>query len=172
REDYIEFVQQEVLERVTKIRFGKEGYIFIIKRDGEMLLNAAHEELVGKNISAGLGDNFAQVVRKCRIAAAKPGGGFIGYEWYKPSSQKPAHKTSFVMGVPDWKWMVGAGVYTDEIDKIIAEKHTALKDSVRGQVFKLVILFLVIFAFVLFLTLLFSHKLEKQLEVFITFFRD
>ena len=73
REDYIESVQKDVLERVAKIRFGMDGYIFIITFDGVMLLNEAEKDLVGKNISRDFGDSAALVVREGRKAANRPG---------------------------------------------------------------------------------------------------
>lgn len=172
REDFIDVVQKDVLERVSRIRFGKEGYIFISTYDGRVLLNVADKELVGKNISTGYGDKAAKVVREGRIAAQKPGGGFMYYQWNKPSTQKPAPKISFILGVPDWQWMVGAGVYLDEIDQMIVEKRTALEKVVGAQVTGIVIVSLFIFGFVLVLTFYFSKKMKKQLDVFTSFFRD
>lgn len=172
REDFIGAVQQDVLERVAKIRFGKDGYIFIITFDGLMLVNEAQRELVGKNISQGFGDSAARVVREGRVLAKQPGGGFMSYTWRKPTTQKIESKISFVMGIPDWQWMVGAGVYLDEIDEIIAEKREALVQNVKQQVAEIIIIILVIFALVLVLTLFFSKKMQKQLDVFLSFFND
>ena len=172
REDYIESVQKDVLERVAKIRFGMDGYIFIITFDGVMLLNEAEKDLVGKNISRDFGDSAALVVREGRKAAKRPGGTFLDYTWKKPTTGKIEPKVSFIMGVPDWQWIVGAGVYLDGIDGIIAEKRMTLEQSLKQQVLRILVVFLFIFGVVLVLTLFFSKKLQKQLEVFLSFFKD
>lgn len=172
REDFIGVVQKDVLERVAKIRFGEDGYIFIITFDGVMLLNEAEKDLVGKDISEGFGDSAALVVREGKIAAKQPGGVFLNYTWKKPTTGKTEPKVSFIMGVPDWEWMVGGGVYLDGIDDFIAEKRLALEQSVSRQVVRIIIVFLVIFGIVLMLTFFFSKKVQNQLEVFLSFFKD
>ena len=171
REDFIGAVQHEVLERVSLIRIRKEGYIFIITLDGLVLLNEASKELVGKNISQGQGENEAQVFRQGLALAMKPGGGFMQYLWNKPSTQKLTPKLSYVMGVLDWRWFVGTGIYLDEIEKILQEKRDTLKQSLRYQIGKIVLIFLGVFIIVLLLTLFFSRRLQKQLDVFISFFK-
>jgi PAS domain S-box-containing protein len=172
REDFIDAVQKEVLEQASRIRIRKEGYIFIITLDGLVLLNEASKQLIGKNISQGHGENAANVVHRGRALAMQPGGGFMHYEWDKPSTQELTPKISFVMGVLAWGGFVGTGVYLDEIDNIIAEKRTALEENVRFQVGEIVIIFLGVFILVLLLTLFFSRKLQKQLDVFISFFKN
>jgi methyl-accepting chemotaxis protein len=43
------------------------------------------------------------------------GKGFVAYQWPKPGSDKPVDKISFVQGFEPWEWVIGSGVYTDDL---------------------------------------------------------
>ena len=61
--------------------------------------------------------NGIKIVQKEREAAEKPDGDYIYYSWHKPTTNKSEKKVSFVKGVREWRWMVGAGLYIDDIEK-------------------------------------------------------
>jgi methyl-accepting chemotaxis protein len=44
------------------------------------------------------------------------GSGFVDYSWAKPGSEKPAPKLTYVAGFAPWGWVVGTGVYIDDLD--------------------------------------------------------
>ena len=171
REDFITDLKDELLERIGKIRFGKQGYIFVVDFDGATLWNEERPELVGKKVWATDTPGGAETIRQAREAALKPGGGFIRYTWFKRMDNIPIEKTSFVQGIKDWQWIIGTGVYLDEIDRVIAEKREELQKQVKSQAIKIIVLFLIIFVVVIFITLLFSGKLRKAMGVFLSFFR-
>jgi methyl-accepting chemotaxis protein len=50
----------------------------------------------------------------------RQGQGFIKYVWHKPGSTVAVGKLSFVKRLPQWNWIVGAGVYTDDIQRNLA----------------------------------------------------
>jgi PAS domain S-box-containing protein len=171
REKFIKDLQRELLEYICKVRFGKEGYIFVVDFDGTTLWNEKRPELVGKKVWAANDPGGADALRQARETVQTQEGGFIRYNWFKQSHDVPIGKTSFVQGIKDWQWIIGAGVYVDEIDRVIAGKRVELQRQVTNQVTEIIVLFLVIFAVVIFITLLFSGKLRKEVGVFLSFFR-
>ena len=48
-------------------------------------------------------------------AVKKSGSGFVPYEWPKPGFDKPQPKLSYVVGFAPWNWLVGTGVYIDDL---------------------------------------------------------
>ena len=52
---------------------------------------------------------------------AKSGGGFERYNWVKPSSNKSAPKLGYVILMPEWGWMMGTGIYMDDVDQALAK---------------------------------------------------
>jgi methyl-accepting chemotaxis protein len=56
------------------------------------------------------------------------GGGYVDYRWPKPGSNQPQQKFSYVAGFEPWQWVVGTGVYVDDMEKQIADaaRHTLI----------------------------------------------
>ncbi|UCH93736.1 MAG: cache domain-containing protein [Candidatus Aminicenantes bacterium] len=171
REDFTQDIQRELLERIGKIRFGKNGYIFVVDFEGVTLWNDIRPDLIGKKVWVTEVPGGLEAVRQAREAAGNPQGGFIEYTWFKRQENVPIRKASFVMGIKEWQWIIGAGVYLDEIDRVIANNRIDLKKQVIRQVIKIIGLFFLIFTIVFFITLLFSGKLRKEFDVFLSFFR-
>src|SRR5208337_1667625 len=46
------------------------------------------------------------------------GDGFVAYEWPRPGSDKPLPKISYVKGFEPWGWIVGTGIYVDDVDRL------------------------------------------------------
>ena len=58
------------------------------------------------------------------------GYGFAEYEWDKPASNNIIKKIVFVEKIKEWDWIVGSGVYVDELDKLINENKIQLKSDI------------------------------------------
>lgn len=52
----------------------------------------------------------------------KSGEGFVSYMWPKPGSEVDVEKISFVKLFKPWGWIVGSGVYVDDVDAIVWER--------------------------------------------------
>ncbi len=165
-------IQKEVLERIGKIRFGKEGYIFVVSYDGVTLMNGTQPELIGENIWDMTDPKGVRVIQEERKAAEKPEGDFIEYHWEKPSTKEIRPKISFVKGFPQWRWMVGAGVYADEIEPVIAAMDAEAKKGMRQDFYRLCLTLAIILAAALSICFRLSHYFKKQLDLFYHFFKD
>jgi signal transduction histidine kinase len=134
-------IQREVLDWIEKIRFGRDGYLFVNRFDGMSLAGPGR----GHN-HIGLTDpNGVQVVREL-INQARAGGGFVSYVMPRIENKKAAPKLSYVEPVPDWGWCVGSGVYVDEIeDEIQARTLVVQKAIIVHTVLIGVVLVLVFF---------------------------
>ena len=152
--------QQELLEEISRISFGRDGYIFVSDVDGINLATGdeAQRHLIGRNDWELEDLNGVKFVQESRKIIEKNGSGFVYYKWHKPSKKVPVDKMTFVKGVHDWNWMVGTGVYLDDINDTIAAKRQALKERIvkntTGIIF--IILFLSALA-----VLLEMHVLKK-----------
>ncbi len=164
-------IQGEVLDRIGHIRFGKDGYIFVVSYDGVTLMNSTQPHLIGKNIWDMTDPFGVKVIQEERRAVENPAGDFIYYHWEKPTTGKHAPKVSFMKGIPEWQWMIGAGVYLDEVESIIQEKEAQLRHEVMTGLQWLAVLFLVVLASIYALSYLVSRAFNRQIEVFLSFFR-
>ena len=54
------------------------------------------------------------------------GSGFVEYLWKKPATGKPTKKISYVKGFEPWGWVIGTGIYIDDVDRIFWNKAVKL----------------------------------------------
>jgi PAS domain S-box-containing protein len=171
-DDAAQDIQKEVLERIGKIRFGKDGYIFVVSYDGVTLMNGIQPELIGRNLWDMTDANGVKVIQEERRAADNPEGDFIRYLWQKPSTGRPAPKMSFVKGIPDWQWMVGAGLYMDDIESEIQKKQISVRNDVIRElsgIGGIACAFLVLISIV---AAFFAKHLQKEFDAFFSFFKN
>ncbi len=116
-------LQQEALEWLGRVRFGKDGYLFAGQWDGRSLLGPAR----GRTM-AGVADlTGANVVQKL-IACAKGGGGFVRYFMPAVEGQRPDLELSYARGVIEWGWYVGAGASIGDLEaEVEAAKHAMMR---------------------------------------------
>ena len=171
-DDMEQDIQKEVLERIGKIRFGKDGYVFVVSYDGVTLMSGAQPEHIGKNIWDMTDPNGVKVIQEERRAAEKAEGDFIHYHWEKPSTKKISPKVSFVQGFPQWGWMVGAGVYLDDIEPAITAMEITAKRQMQKDIYRLGLALAAILAAALSICYILSHYFKRQLDLFFRFFKE
>ena len=165
-------IQQEVLARIEKIRFGRDGYIFVVSLEGETLMNSAQPDRIGTNMQDMTDVNGVRVYDAERRAAQKPGGDFITYVWPKPSTGKSAPKLAYVKGFPQWGWMVGAGIYTDAVEETIAENEKAAMKKAMADIYLISAVLAGIMGLVLLLSYAMSRVFRRNVDAFIAFFKE
>jgi len=121
-EDIDRAIQKNILAYIREIRFGEDGYIFVVDNTGKTLMNGAQPDMIDINISDIVDEDGINVFDAERAAAAKPEGDFISYRWKRPSSETVSRKVSFVVGYHPWDWIIGAGFYLDSVEPAIAER--------------------------------------------------
>lgn len=160
-------VQQDVRQRILRSRFGQYGYVFVNTYDGTAVVIDSDKYKSGDNVWEITDPYGVKVIQEEWKAVNKPGGGYLYYHWVKPNSDEVAQKISFVKGVDEWQWMVGAGVYIDEIEKNISEQREVLyRRMMRKGVIGLVILVSVLFG-VYYLAKINSIVIRKNFQTFI-----
>ncbi len=98
------------------MRYDENQYFWINDMRPAMVMHPMDPSLDGKDLSGNKDPNgkaiFVEMVEVCR----KQGAGFVDYLWPKPGSPKPVPKISYVKGVPEWGWIVGSGIYVDDVE--------------------------------------------------------
>jgi len=101
-------------QAIGAIRYAGDEYIFIsdLQSPALMVMHPIKPELNGKPIPVDSGkpllDIFADKVRASK-------GGFVEYLWPKPGKPDPVEKISFVQGFEPWGWVIGTGMYADDL---------------------------------------------------------
>ncbi|MEW6518985.1 MAG: cache domain-containing protein [Thermodesulfobacteriota bacterium] len=158
-------IKDEVLDRITEMSFGREGYIFAGQWDGLSLAGFGK----GRNLLTGDDPDVARVSREL-IDLARQGGGYIYYVMPDVAGKRKALKTSYVMGIDDWQWYVGAGEYLDDIEKSLEEDREAMVARMWENIAVTLMLLaaLLIFSFVIARRI--SHKTRNNFAALSSFF--
>lgn len=91
----------------------------------------------------GSGQNIFQAFSDI---ARRDGRGFVNYSWPKPTQNgttRETPKTSYIRYFEPWDWVIGTGVYVDEIEKALAEKKLALHKEIRASILTLLVMLLI-----------------------------
>jgi PAS domain S-box-containing protein len=106
------------IERVSRIRYGDElkDYFWIINKEPEMLMHPYQPRLVGNNLSHYQDpDGKLLFVESVRMVE-ESGAGFIDYKWqWKDDSTRIVPKLSYVREFEAWGWIVGTGIYLEDV---------------------------------------------------------
>ena len=113
------------------LSYGNDGYFFIYDMQGNNLMHPRQPELVGRNLWE-LRDAAGVPTIQRLIGRAKAGGGLERYTWAKPSSNKEAPKLGYVIPMENWGWMIGTGIYLDDVEAALAKIDAQQSEHIRG----------------------------------------
>jgi len=107
--------QQQALTTISQLRYDHDDYFWINDLRPFMVMHPTNPTLDGKDLSAIKDpDGFAIFNEMARLAQTK-GGGMVDYRWPKPGAEAPVQKTSYVQLFEPWGWVIGSGVYIDDM---------------------------------------------------------
>ena len=108
-------------QALASLRYGDGGYFWINDMQPRIVMHPTQPALEGQDAS-GIRDPDGQAlfVRFVEIVRREQQG-FVRYLWPRPGSAEPVPKLSFVKGFEPWGWVVGSGVYVDDLrDELVA----------------------------------------------------
>ena len=119
----VEAAQKRAIAQLKGMRYDGKEYFWVNDMQPGMIMHPTKPELDGTDIGAIKDPNGkALFVDMVNVVRAE-GAGFVSYEWPRPDSDQPMPKISFVKGYQPWGWLIGSGVYVDDINNKV--KHHA-----------------------------------------------
>src|SRR6056297_1671276 len=171
-EDFEKEVQKEVLERLSKIRFSQEGYIFVNTYNGDALIKDGKIITQKINLWDYKDPNGVKVIQEERKAVKNPEGGYIYYSWKKLNSDEIVPKMSYVKGIPEWQWMVGAGIYFEDVNPALLQQKAQLRQTIQKNILTIIIVFGAVLTFLFVFTYFLSKKAKANVNSFLDFFKN
>ena len=107
--------QKRAIARVAALRYGSNEYFWINDMQPRMIMHPIKPELNGTDVSTFKDPNGLALFSEFVDVVKREGAGFVHYEWPKPGFDKPQPKLSYVSGFAPWGWVVGTGVYVDDL---------------------------------------------------------
>ncbi|MBB1592830.1 cache domain-containing protein [Achromobacter sp. UMC46] len=127
--------RQQALELLAQMEFGHDGYFFVYDLNGKNLMHPRQPELVGQDLW-NLRDTRGQAVIQNLLTAARRGGQqgeVVHYLWEKPSTHLTVEKLGYVVVLDRWGWMLGTGIYLDDVEQALVSIDAAAQANIRNM---------------------------------------
>lgn len=116
-----EEAQNLAIETLRHIRYADNEYFWINDGHPRMIMHP-NTDLEGRDLSNFTDPDGKRLFMEMVDVVNQSGEGFVYYQWERIGESRPQPKVSFVKGFRDWGWIVGSGVYIDDIRAI--QKNT------------------------------------------------
>lgn len=114
-----EEAKKQAKEVIKNLRYNRDDYFWINDLEPRMVMHPFKKEMEGQSLADYKDPRgkklFVAFVEVCK----KSGEGFVDYMWPKPGATKPDPKISYVKLLPEWGWIIGSGIYLDDVEKEI-----------------------------------------------------
>jgi two-component system NarL family sensor kinase len=125
-----EAAKTRVMQILAAMIYGQEGYFFVFDYDGTNLVAPRQTGLINRNWSE-LTDSEGTPLTDSFIRLARSGGGFHDHLWIKPTTGEEARMVSYVVGLQDWRWAIGTGVFIDDVLTTVAAARAEVEARVQ-----------------------------------------
>lgn len=156
--------QVQVKKILTSLSYEDDGYFFAYEMSGVNLVHPTQPDFVGVNLWE-FQDRTGNYLIQGLIRAAQAGGGYHRYIWEKPPLMQQEDKLSYVVTIERWNWMMGTGLYLDDIYEELAKTKITMNDNIQRSFFTVIVVVVITVVFVILLGLvinLHEHKLADS----------
>ena len=109
--------QKRALESIQVMRYDQNNYFWVNDLHPTMIMHPMNPSLNGKDLTDYKDPTGKTLFVEMAQTVKNQGAGFVFYRWPKPGSDKPVPKISYVKGFDAWGWVLGTGIYVDDIDE-------------------------------------------------------
>ncbi|MDE1942610.1 MAG: methyl-accepting chemotaxis protein [Betaproteobacteria bacterium] len=110
--------QSAAISIIKSLRYDGNEYFWINDMHPNVIMHPTKPELDGKDVS-DLKDPTGKRLFVEAVHVVKSGNeGYLSYKWPKPGFSQPVDKISYVKGFAPWGWVIGSGIYLDDVDTI------------------------------------------------------
>jgi len=126
-----EDAKREVMQTLAAMIYGQDGYFFVFDYDGKNLVAPRQTQLINQNW-LGLTDINDVPITSEFIRVARSGGGYHSHQWFKPTTGEQAEMVTYVIGLQDWRWALGTGIFIDDIRTTVAAARAGVEDRIQS----------------------------------------
>ena len=118
-----EQAQSAAIENIRRLRYGPEikDYFWINDMLPRLVMHPYRADLEGKDISDYTDPNGKRLFVEFVKVVTDAGAGYVDYQWqWKDDPDRIVPKISYVKGFEPWGWIVGTGIYVEDVRAEIA----------------------------------------------------
>lgn len=163
-DDMTKEIQETILKDIANIRYGVNGYIFVNRIDKKALV------FNGKKLKKPEDYKNTELFN-LQVEKAKKGGDFFHYNFKKLNTKEEFEKISYVISYEKWGWIIGSGLYIDEVKKHIETRKKEIQNNIINQSISLILVFIFLSLLVYLISKQMSLKLENNINNLVKSFR-
>ena len=166
-------LQKQILHAIEEL-YGRQdgtGYIFVYDFNGVVLSDPVQRQNIGENLYTMTDTNGVMVIKDLINVSRTQEGGFVEYQWLKPTTGSLSPKISYAKSFEPWGWMVGTGVYLDEVEKHIQTQRDILKNRLNHYSMMMVFLLGILFVVGIIGIIITNRILQKEISSFGDYFK-
>ena len=108
--------RKRAAEQIGRLRYGNGDYFWINDLHPRMIMHPIKPELNGQDLRDNKDPTGKRLFVEFADTVRRQGSGFVEYYWPKPGKEAPQPKLSYVAGFAPWEWVIGSGVYVDDLE--------------------------------------------------------
>ncbi len=157
-----EELKKDILEYLETIRYGKHGYLWVHDTDYYLRAHPFRQNSLN-TYDVDLKDAMGSLITKKFIdeTIKNPKGVFVEYHWQKPKEENFSKKLGYFELYSKYKWVIGAGLYIDDIQKSIKENKEKLQKKINKHIRLVVIVSFLVILIIGILSFFISRKITK-----------
>ena len=151
-------------DEVRELRYDNGvGYFWIDTYDGVnvVLLGRNTEGKSRINLQDPTGKYF---IKEMLENGKKEGGGFTDLMFAKPNETEPLPKRNYTVTFAPYQWVLGTGIWIDEIDKTIAEREKILKEQFRNNLISIISMMVILQILFIILAIYIGRNLAEPIQ--------
>jgi len=117
-----EEAKRQAMDSLRNVRYDGKEYFWVQDRNLVMLMHPIKPDMEGKSQAALKDPNGKLFFQEMENVVKASGKGFVDYLWPKPGFDQPAPKISYVAEFPAWGWVVGSGIYVDDVNAVFRQQ--------------------------------------------------
>ncbi|XOB63390.1 cache domain-containing protein [Campylobacterota bacterium DY0563] len=155
-------LKKELIGYIETIRYEKHGYIWIHDTNYYLVGHPFRKNSIG-TYDIDLKDAKGGFITKRFVeeTLANPAGVFMEYYWQKPNETKFSKKLGFLKIYKPFNWVIGAGLYIDDIEKSIADNKKLLEERINRYIQTVVKISIGVILLIGILSFIISNKINR-----------
>lgn len=114
--------QRDAITAIKALRYEDKEYFWINDMHPTMIMHPYQTQLDGTDLSEYKDPNGKKLFVAFVDAVKSQKAGFVDYMWPKPNFKDPVPKISYVKGFEPWGWVIGSGIYIDDVNAVFARE--------------------------------------------------
>ncbi len=174
KNEIIKEFQEKAKDIISKLRYDDgKGYFWINDFSPKMIMHPIKPSLDGSDLSTSKDPSGKFLFNEMVKVANEKGAGVVNYMWPKPGFDKPQQKISYIEAFKEWHWIIGTGVYADDIETLIDKERENANKQISNTIYINVIsLVIILFIFSVLAAILTKKLIGDRLLCLKTYIKE